>query len=41
MTTKERFYHTGMQLADCLRLLGKHDEAGWIEQWVLSYMKEL
>ena len=41
MTLKERLYHTGMQLADCLRLLGKHEESAWVERWVLSLMKEI
>lgn len=41
MTLKDRFYHTGMQLADCLRLLGKHEESAWVERWVLSLVKEI
>ena len=38
---RDRFYNTGMQLADCLRLLGRHEDSAWIEKWVLSVMKEL
>jgi len=41
MTHKERLYHTGMQLADCLRLLGKHEESAQIERWVLAMVKEI
>ena len=37
----KRFYNTGMQVADCLRLLGKHEESGEVERWVLSLVKEL
>ena len=38
---RDRFYNTGMQLADCLRLLGKHEESRWIERWVLAHMQAL
>ena len=38
---KDRLYNTGMQLADCLRLLGKHEESAWVERWVLSLVREL
>lgn len=41
MTHKERFYNIGMQLADCLRLLGRHEESAQIERWVLSFLNEL
>lgn len=43
-TTKmiqNRLYNTGMQLADCLRLLGKHEESNQVEVWVLNFLKEL
>lgn len=36
----ERLYTTGMHLADCLRLLGKHEESHQVELWVLSLCKE-
>lgn len=36
-----RLYNTGMQLADCLRLLGKHKESNQVEVWVLNFLKEL
>lgn len=36
----DRFYTTGMHLADCLRLLGKHEDSKQIEMWVLNLCKE-
>lgn len=36
----DRFYTTGMQLADCLRLMGKHNESHEVEVWVLALCKE-
>ena len=36
----DRFYTTGMHLADCLRLMGKHDESHEVEVWVLAICKE-
>jgi hypothetical protein len=38
---KDRFYHSGMQLADCLRLMGKHDECRQVELWVLALCREI
>lgn len=32
----QRVYNSGMQLADALRLLGKHEESHEIEVWVLN-----
>jgi len=32
----ENAYQAGMQLANALRLMGKHDEAHRIEVWVLD-----
>ncbi len=32
----ENVYQAGMQLANALRLVGKHDEAHAIEVWVLE-----
>lgn len=37
----DRLYHTGMQLADCLRLLGEHDAAHDTELWILALTKEM
>lgn len=37
----DRFYTTGMHLADCLRLMGKHDESREVEVWVLAICKEI
>ena len=37
----ERLYTTGMQLADCLRLLGDHEAAHETELWVLALVKEM
>ena len=33
-------YHAGMQLANALRLVGKHEDAHAIELWVLKLTKE-
>jgi hypothetical protein len=32
----EKVYQAGMQLANALRLIGKHEEAHEIEVWVLD-----
>jgi hypothetical protein len=37
----DRLYTTGMQFADCLRLLGKHEESHEVEVWVLGMVREL
>lgn len=37
----DRLYTIGMQFADCLRLLGKHEESHEVEVWVLSMVREL
>ena len=37
----DRLYTTGMQFADCLRLLGKHEESHEVEVWVLGMVLEL
>lgn len=37
----DRLYQTGMQLADCLRLLGQHDASHDTEVWVLALVKEM
>ena len=37
----ERLYNTGMQLADCLRLLGEHEAAHDTELWVLAMVKDM
>lgn len=37
----DRLYHTGMQLADCLRLLGEHDASRDTEAWVLALVKDM
>ena len=34
-------YQKGMQLAQALRLIGKHEDAHAIEVWVLELTKEL
>jgi hypothetical protein len=36
----DRFYTTGMHLADCLRLMGKHDDSREVEVWILETCKE-
>lgn len=36
-----RLYTTGMGVADCLRLLGKHDESNQVEVWLLNFLKEM
>ena len=38
---RARLYTAGMNLADALRLLGKHDESHQIEVWVLALCREL
>lgn len=35
----DRFYTTGMHLADCLRLMGRHEESSEMEVWVLATCK--
>jgi hypothetical protein len=35
----ENVYQAGMQLANALRLVGKHDDAHAIEVWVLELTK--
>lgn len=37
----KRLYTAGMNLANELRLLGKHDESREIEMWVLALCREL
>lgn len=37
----DRLYNTGMQLADCLRLLGEHDAAHDTEAWVLTLVRQM
>jgi hypothetical protein len=37
----ERLYTTGMQLADCLRLLGEHDASHDTELWILAMVQEM
>lgn len=37
----QRAYNSGMQLADALRLLGKHEESKQIEIWVLQITNEM
>ena len=37
----DRLYNTGMQLADCLRLLGEHDASHDTEMWVLALVVEM
>lgn len=37
----DKLYNAGMQLANALRLLGKHEEAHEIEMWVLAMVEEL
>lgn len=37
----DRLYNTGMQLADCLRLLGEHDASHDTEMWVLALVEEM
>lgn len=37
----DRLYNTGMQLADCLRLLGEHDASRDTEAWVLTMVKAM
>lgn len=37
----ESVYQSGMQLANALRLVGKHEDAHEVELWVLSLMEEL
>ena len=37
----DRLYNTGMQLADCLRLLGEHDASRDTEAWVLSMVQAM
>lgn len=37
----DKVYTAGMQLANALRLAGKHEEANEIEIWVLALVKEL
>lgn len=36
----DRLYNTGMQLADCLRLLGEHDASHDTELWVIALVRE-
>lgn len=35
-----RFYTTGMHLAECFRLMGRHDESREVEVWILATCKE-
>lgn len=35
----QRVYDTGMQFANALRLLGKHEEANQVEVWVLEMVR--
>lgn len=35
-----KVYQAGMQLAQALRLIGKHEDAHAIEVWVLELTKE-
>ena len=35
----QRVYDTGMQFANALRLLGKHEEANQVEVWVLEVVR--
>ena len=37
----ERLYNTGMQLADCLRLLGEHDASRDTEVWILAMVQAM
>lgn len=37
----DRLYTTGMQLADCLRLLGQHDASHDTELWILAMVQEM
>jgi hypothetical protein len=37
----KRVYTAGMNLANQLRLIGKHDEAHQIEVWILSLCEDL
>lgn len=37
----DRLYATGMQLADCLRLLGEHETAHDTELWILALVQEM
>lgn len=39
--TLARLYQSAMTVADCLRLLGKHEESNTVEVWVLNFLKEL
>jgi hypothetical protein len=36
-----RLYQAAMTVADCLRLLSKHEESHTVEVWVLIFLKEL
>ncbi len=37
----DKLYTAGMQLANALRLLGKHEDAHDLELWVLGLVEEL
>jgi hypothetical protein len=37
----ERLYTHGMAVADCLRLLGRHEEAHQVEVWVLNNVRSV
>lgn len=32
----QRMYNSGMAVADCLRLLGRHEESHQVELWVID-----
>ena len=39
--TLERLYRSGMAVADCLRLLGRHEESNQVETWTINNTKRV